>query len=390
MTSPVVETQAHAILSASGAHRWLACTPSARLEATLPDATSVYAEEGTLAHDIAALTLRYQHLKTVPETDYKKRLKQLQQHELYQDEMMEHVDAYLTFISQVDADYDYKPYVAIEVKVHFDQYVPEGFGTADCIIIGGTDLHVIDFKYGKGVAVEAEENPQMMLYALGALQKYALLYEIDVVRMTIFQPRRNSVSTWSISADALREWGEYVKPVAEKAFRGEGEFYPGDHCRFCRASSTCRARAEFYLALEGFQKIQPDLLSNDEIGAILERAQDLQAWIKDLQDYALNQCLSGIDVPGWKAVEGRSVRQWTDADKAFETLIDAGIDEAMLYTRKPLTLAQTEKMLGKKRFDELVGGLVDKPQGRPTLVPETDRREAMKRVSAKDEFEKIN
>ena len=389
MTSPVVETQAHAILSASGAHRWLACTPSARLEATLPDATSVYAEEGTLAHDIAALKLR-KHIEPMSQRAFNSRLKKLQKHELYQDEMLRHTDAYLEHVKQITIGYDFVPYVAIEVRVHFGEYVPEGFGTADCIIIGGNELHVFDFKYGKGVPVDAEQNPQMMLYALGALSKYSLLYNIDVVKMTIVQPRLDAISTWGISASDLRDWGEGVRPIAEKAFKGEGVFYPGDHCRFCRASSTCRARAEFYLALEGFQKIQPDLLSNDEIGAILERAQDLQAWIKDLQDYALNQCLSGIDVPGWKAVEGRSVRQWTDADKAFETLVTAGVDEAMLYERKPLTLAATERILGKKRFGELVGSYVDRPPGRPTLAPETDKRQAITRPMAKDEFEKIN
>lgn len=389
MTVSVVETQAHAILSASAAHRWLACTPSARLEATLPDATSVYAEEGTLAHDIAALTLRHRHLKTASKTDYNKQLKKLQQHELYQDDMLGHVDAYLTFISQVDADYDNKPYVAVEVRVSFDGYVPEGFGTADCILIGGTDLHVIDFKYGKGVAVEAEENPQMMLYALGALQKYALLYEIDVVRMTIFQPRRNIVSTWSISADALREWGEYVKPVAEKAFRGEGEFYPGDHCRFCRAKSTCRARADYYLALDGFQKVKPPLISNDEIGQVLLQAIDLQVWIDDLKQYALNECLNGNEIAGWKAVEGRAIRQWTDGDAAFEALKQAGIDEAMLYERRPITLAATEKLLGKSKFNELVSEFVQIPPGRPALVKESDKRKAITRPTAQDDFGKI-
>jgi hypothetical protein len=380
----------HAILSASAAHRWLMCTPSARLESTLPDTSSIYAEEGTLAHEIAALTLRYRHLSTISKTEYRKHLKKLQQHELYQDDMMQHVNAYLDYINHLDADHDYKPHIAVEVQVAFNQYVPEGFGTADCIIIGGEELHVVDFKYGKGVAVEAENNPQMMLYALGALEKYALLFNTSIVKMTIVQPRLDAISTWGISASDLRDWGEGVRPIAEKAFKGEGVFYPGDHCRFCRASSTCRARAEFYLALEGFQKIQPDLLSNDEIGAILERAQDLQAWIKDLQDYALNQCLSGIDVPGWKAVEGRSVRQWTDADKAFETLVTAGVDEAMLYERKPLTLAATERILGKERFGELVGSYVDRPPGRPTLAPETDKRQAITRPMAKDEFEKIN
>ncbi len=386
----MTEHRAHAILSASAAHRWLVCTPSARLEDTLPDSTSVYAEEGTLAHDFAALVLRRNITDLMSDAEYETNLKTLQAHELYQDEMLEHVNTYLEYVKKIIRESKHHPYVTVEVLVPYTDYVPEGFGTADCIIIGGKNLHIIDFKYGKGVPVSSKENPQMMLYALGALQKYSILYSIETVSITVFQPRINNISTWTLTADELHEWGEGVRPIAEKAFKGEGVFYPGDHCRFCRASSTCRARAEFYLALEGFQKIQPDLLSNDEIGAILERAQDLQAWIKDLQDYALNQCLSGIDVPGWKAVEGRSVRQWTDADKAFETLITAGVDEAMLYERKPLTLAATERILGKKRFGELVGSYVDRPPGRPTLAPETDKRQAITRPMAKDEFEKIN
>lgn len=383
-----VETQAHAILSASAAHRWLACTPSARLEATLPESTSLYAEEGTLAHEIAALKLR-KYVEPMSQRTFNSRLKQLQKHELYQDEMLRHTDAYLEHVKQITIGCDFVPYVAIEVRVSFDKHVPEGFGTADCIIIGGNELHVFDFKYGKGVPVSAEQNPQMMLYALGALEKYSLLYDIDVVKMSIVQPRLDSVSTWGIPASDLRTWGELISPLAQLAWAGEGEYVAGDHCRFCRAKATCRARSDYYLALDGFEKIKPPLISNEEVGRILLQAIDLQVWIEDLKQYALNECLNGNEVAGWKAVEGRAIRQWTDLDAAFETLKTNGIDEAMLYERKPITLAATEKLLGKAKFKDLVGNFVNIPPGKPALVQESDKRQAITRPSAQDDFGEI-
>ncbi len=389
MTVSVVETQAHAILSASAAHRWLACTPSARLEATLPEQPRHYAAEGTLAHEIAALKLR-KYIEPMSQRAFNSRLKQLQKHELYQDEMLRHTDAYLEHVKQITIGYDFVPYVAIEVRVSFDKHVPEGFGTADCIIIGGNELHVFDFKYGKGVPVSAEQNPQMMLYALGALEKYSLLYDIDVVKMSIVQPRLDSVSTWGISASDLRTWGELISPLAQLAWAGEGEFVPGDHCRFCRAKATCRARADYYLALDGFEKIKPPLISNEEVGRILLQAIDLQVWIEDLKQYALGECLNGNEVAGWKAVEGRAIRQWADLDAAFETLKTNGIDEAMLYERKPITLAATEKLLGKAKFKDLVGNFVNIPPGKPALVQESDKRQAITRPSAQDDFKEEN
>ncbi len=378
MSVPVSDKK-HALLSASGAARWLACTPSARLEEQFPDSTSVYAAEGSLAHDIAELKLRKHFIEPMGPKKFNTRLNKLKKHDLYQDEMLKHTDAYLDYVQGIVHGFDAPPYIAVEKRVDYSDYVPEGFGTADCIIIGGDTMYVIDFKYGKGVPVYADNNSQMMLYALGAYSAYSFLYPIEKVIMAIVQPRLDSISEWEISTDVLIYWAtNTVMGAAEKAFKGEGDFVPGEHCRFCRAKSLCRARSEFNTAIEDKYPDKPPLLSNDEVGQLLLKAQDLAKWIKDLEDYALGECLAGNEIPGWKAVEGRSVRKFIDHDAAFKALMDSGIEEAMLYERKPLTLAATEKLIGKKKFVELVGSYVEKPPGKPTLVVESDKREPIK------------
>lgn len=384
--SVAVEQQAHAVLAASAAHRWLHCSPSARLEQTLPESTSAYAEEGRLAHEIASLKLSKALVEPMGPRTFNSKLKKLQAHELYQEEMLKHTDIYVDYATRISYEYNSKPYVAVEVRVPFTEYVPDGFGTADCIIIGGNTLHVIDLKYGKGVPVEAEQNPQMMLYALGALSMYSILYDIAVVKMAIVQPRLDTISEWGISATDLRDWGESIKPIAMKAHNGEGEFVAGDHCRFCRAKATCRARTESYTALEDFVRLMPPLITNEEVGDILRRADGLAAWLEDLKEHALGECLAGNEIAGWKAVEGRSVRQWTDAEAAFAALKAGGIEEAMLYERKPLTLAATEKVVGKKRFEELAASYVHNPPGKPALVQASDKRPAITRETAQDDF----
>jgi len=384
------EERAHAILSASSAHRWLICTPSARLEQTMPEKPSEYAEEGRLAHEIAELKLRKHFIEPgVPLMGPRKfanQLKKFKEHELYQDEMLKHTDTYLEYIQGIVHGFSSPPYVAIEKKLDFSKYVPDGFGTGDCIIIGGNTMWVIDLKYGKGVPVSAERNPQMMLYALGAYEAYSFLYPIEVVKMAIVQPRLDSISEWETSITGLLAWGESIKPIAQKAWAGEGEYVSGDHCQFCRAKALCRARAEFNLDLEKYHGMKPPLISNQEVGQILTRARDLAQWVKDLEEYALAECLAGNEIPGWKAVEGRSVRQFMDWEKAFQVLIENGIDEALLYERKPITLAATEKLLGKKKFEELLGQFVERPPGKPTLVPVDDKREAITRPSAQEDF----
>lgn len=385
MSVPTIN-QAHAVLSPSAAHRWLVCTASPRLEATLPETPSTYAEEGTTAHAVAALKLQ-KYTEPMSQRTFNSRLKKIRENaSFYDDEMLRHTDTYLDYIKGVSMGYPTLPYIAVEVRLDLTEYVPEGFGTADCIIIGGTTLYVIDFKYGKGVPVDANQNPQIMLYALGALSKYAVLYDTTAVKMAIIQPRLDAVSEWELSASDLRRWGDYVKPVAQRAFKGEGEFFPGDHCRFCRAKSTCRARSDSYTALGDFGKPLPPFISNEEIGQVLTLAEGLAAWIGDLKEYALAECLQGREILGWKAVEGRAVRQWTDGDAAFETLKTAGIDEAMLYERKPLTLAATEKLLGEGKFAELVSSFVNTPPGKPALVQASDKRPAITRPDAQSDF----
>lgn len=388
---PVNETPKHAILSASAAYRWLACTPSARLEETLPERKSEYADEGNLAHDIGELKLKKAFIEQMPLRTFNARLKKLQQHELYQDEMLIHTDTYLDYVSGIVHSFNSPPYIAVEKKLDFNAYVTDGFGTGDCIIISGKALYVIDFKYGKGVPVSAVDNPQMKLYGLGAWLAYNILYAIDTVKMAIVQPRLDSISEWEMSLSDLLAWGEAIKPIAQAAYEGRGEFVPGEHCRFCRAKALCQARADFNLDLEKYNKMKPPILSNTDVGEILRRAQDLAAWAKDLEEYALGECLEGREIPGWKAVEGRSVRQFTDQDAAFKVLVDGGTDEAILYERKPITLATVEKLLGKKEFQKTLGGFVVTPPGKPTLVPESDKREpitreAIKRQSAEDDF----
>ncbi|NLZ54561.1 MAG: DUF2800 domain-containing protein [Thermoanaerobacteraceae bacterium] len=383
---PANETPEHALLSASAAHRWLVCTPSARLEETLPEKKSDYADEGNLAHDIAELKLKKAFIEQMPLRTFNSRLKKLQKHELYQDEMLTHTDTYLDYVSGIVYSFTSPPYIAVEKKLDFSAYVPEGFGTGDCIIISGTTLYIIDFKYGKGVPVSAEDNPQMKLYALGAYEAYKILYPINTVKMVIVQPRLDVISEWEMQLVDLLAWGESIRLIAQTAYEGKGHFVSGEHCRFCRAKALCRARADFNISLEDSKGKMPPLISNAEVGDLLKRARDLVAWIKDLEEYALAECLAGNEVPGWKAVHGRANREFTDQDAAFKLLIENGIDEAVLYERKPITLTSVEKLLGKKEFQTLLGNFVVKPPGKPTLVLESDKREPIKRQSAAEDF----
>ncbi|MHB1152077.1 MAG: DUF2800 domain-containing protein [Eubacteriales bacterium] len=385
---PTVE-RSHAILSASSAHRWLNCQPSARLEETLPESTSDYADEGRLAHEIAELKLRKAFIEPMGARAFNNKLKKLQEDPLYQAEMLGHTDTYLDYITGIAHGYESRPYIAAEKKLDFSEYVPDGFGTGDCIIIGGNTMHIIDFKYGKGVRVSASDNPQMMLYALGAYIEYSFLYQIENIIMTIIQPRLDDgISVFELMDVDLLAWGEcVVKPKAKAAFNGEGEYVPGEHCRFCRAKAQCRARCEVNTALEVFKLAKPPLISNEEVGDILKRAQQLAKWVEDLEDYALAECLLGNDIPGWKAVEGKSNREFTNVDGAFDLLKTKGYAEAVLYKRKPITLTETEKLLGKKTFSELLEDYVIKPRGKPALAPITDNRQPItNKITAAEAF----
>lgn len=383
----------HALLSASSAHRWLECTPSARLEEQFPDTTSEAAKEGTLAHELAELKVRhYFYTVDFGKQKFSRRVNKLKKEELWQDEMDGYTDDYLDYIKVTALGLPCRPYVAIEQRVDFGEWVPEGFGTADCILVYGDTVHVFDFKYGKGVSVNAEKNPQMLLYALGAYNTYKMLYPIKQIKMTIIQPRIDNISEWGCYVEELLEFGEYVKERAGFAVKGEGDFRPGESvCRFCRAKAQCRARAEENVKLAFFTDKKPPLISNEEVGKFLSQGEDVDKWLKDLKEFALAECLAGKEIVGWKAVEGRGAREWTDMDEAFDRLQNSGIPEELLWERKPLTLAQVEKTIGKKEFAACVGDMVIKNPGKPTLVKESDKREAVtNKVTATEAFKEEN
>lgn len=383
----------HALLSASSASRWLNCTAAPRFEEGLPESTSTYAEEGRLAHAIAELKVLKKFTVMTGRT-YTTRLNKLKKDALYDQEMDKTTDLYLEHLTEQAMSYDSAPTVAAEVKVDFGEYVPEGFGTCDCVMIGGDTLSITDYKHGKGVPVSAVGNPQMRLYALGALKRYAPVFgdTIKQVRMTIDQPRLDSYTSDLITVEELRAWGESIKPIAQKAFSGLGEFVPGEHCRFCRGKAQCRARANVNTALEDFKDcvlpgkpVLDDLahiLTDAEIGDLLIRGQQLVQWYKDLEEYATKALLDGKPIEGWKLVAGRSNRTFTDQDAAIKAVIAAGYDEALVYDRKPKTLSELEKLMGKAEFAEKIGGFVVKPLGKPTLALATDKREVYNPAAA--------
>lgn len=372
----------HAVLSASSSHRWLNCNPSARLELEFENKETDAAAEGTAAHALCEHKLR-------------KALKMRSKKPVSQydsDEMDEHTDGYVSYVLETlqEAKTECKdPVILIEQKLDFSRYVPDGFGTGDCIIISDSTLHIIDFKYGQGVLVEAEENPQMMLYALGALEIYDALYDIDNVSMTIYQPRRENISTWTIPVSNLREWTENtLKPKAEKAYKGEGDYCPGSWCTFCKAAVKCRARAEEKLALAKYEFKAPPLLTDAEIEEILGKLDDLTKWANEITAYAQNEALNHGKVwHGFKVVEGRSNRKYTDEDAVAEAAKAAGYND--IFKQSLITITEMEKLMGKKTFAEILGGLVYKPPGKPTLVPASDKRQAIVKEKAENEFNEI-
>lgn len=380
--------RAHALLSASGAHRWMNCTPSAVLESEFPDTTSEAAKEGTLAHEMAEAKL--QHLfntQSYRKATLTRTLNKIKKNELYQPEMDGYTDDYVAYIRKAAMEFEKTPYIAIEKRLDLTAYIPDGFGTADCVMIGERTLHIIDLKYGKGVPVSAEDNPQLLIYALGALEAYKMLFAIDTVKISIVQPRIDNTNSSAYSVSLLRDWGEDVKELANIAIKGEGDYAPGDWCRFCRARQQCRARADKNIELAFDVGKKPPLITNDEVGEYLRKGEDVAKWLTELQDYALTECLAGRDVDGYKAVEGRGSRAWIDMDAAFEAIIEEGTDEAMLYERKPLTLAQVEKLMGKAHFADVAGEYVVKSPGKPTLVPSTDKRQAItNKITANEAF----
>ena len=365
----------HAVLSASSSHRWLNCSPSARLEQEFEDRETEAAAEGTAAHALCEHKLR-RALKL------QSRRKPISRYD--SDEMDMHTDGYAQFVLETLAEVRKNcadPLINIEQRLDFSCYVPDGFGTGDCIIIGDKIMHIIDFKYGQGVLVEAEHNPQMMLYALGALRLFDSLYDIEEVAMTIYQPRRENISTWTIPVSELKAWAENeLVPKARLAYEGKGEYRPGPWCTFCKAAVKCRARAEEKLRLAQYEFAKPPLLTDTEIEDILGKLDDLTRWAEEIKTYAQDAALNhGKQWHGYKVVEGRSVRKYSNEDAVVEAANAAGYHDIFRKTLLPLT--EMERLMGKQEFQSILGGLIIKPAGKPTLVHASDKRPAITKAN---------
>lgn len=376
----------HAILSASGASRWMACTPSAVLEQQFENKSSVFAEEGTLAHELGELTLKL-NLGEITKRTFNSKFKKIQENKLYSADMPDYVQTYVdTCLERVSEAKATTPdaLFKIEQRLDFSEWVPDGFGTGDFVIIADGTMEVCDLKYGKGVPVSANNNKQMMLYALGAIAEFNFLYDIQKVRMTIIQPRLDNISTFEVTTEDLLKWAEdYVRPRAELAIKGKGEFCAGDHCKFCRAKAVCRARAEKNMELAKYDFEEPALLDNNDVAYILSKIDELVNWAGDVKDFALEQALNGEEYDGFKVVEGRSNRKYADTEAIVEILRDNNFNDPDIFKPSELiTLTNMEKLVGKKKLTELIGDYIVKPSGKPTLVPITDKREPYNPVKA--------
>ena len=373
---------AHAFLPPSASHRWLACPPSAKLCAKATDQSSGYAKQGTDAHSLCSYLIEKALGRNVSaptgNLDY------------YDQEMQQCAEGYAGFVMEEygkarqscgDAA------VMVEQKVDFSRWVKGGTGTADCIILSDGTAEVIDFKYGLGIMVSADSeehggNPQLMCYCLGVLEMFDGIYDIDTLKMVIYQPRRENVSIYTMSKTELLRWAEDVlAPTALLAMEGKGEFKAGPHCQFCKVKATCRKRAEYNLELAKYDFEMPDELEDYEIDAILMKVDQLTAWASDVKEYALNQALLGVDYGHFKVVEGRSNRKYTSEEAVAQAVTDAGYDP---YEKKLLGITAMTALLGKQKFEELLGGMVYKPPGKPTLVSKSDKRPVLKNTAQID------
>ena len=372
----------HALLSASSSHRWLNCPPSARLCEGYDDKGSNFAAEGSDAHSLCEYKLR--KALSMEAKDPTEDLT------WYDAEMEESASGYAAFVMELVAEAKKTcsdPVVLIEQRLDYSKYVQSGFGTGDCVLIADGTLHIVDFKYGRGVLVEAEDNPQMKLYALGALEIFDCLYDIDTVSMTIYQPRRANVSTFTLTRQELLDWAETVLvPTAELAYAGDGEYHCGEWCQFCKAKADCRERARANMELARYEFRQPPLLTDEEVEEILGKLDSLMDWASDIKDYALQAAISGKHWSGYKLVEGRANRRYTDENAVVAAVKAAGYDP---YDEpKLLGVTAMTTLLGRKQFNDILGGLITKPQGKPTLVPESDKRPAMTTIL--DDFKEDN
>ncbi|HFX3747648.1 TPA: DUF2800 domain-containing protein [Enterococcus faecium] len=369
----------HALLSASSSNRWIHCPPSVRLSEQFENKTSDFARQGTDAH-----TLCEYKLHKLLGDDVEDPTPSL---EFYDEEMEQCAESYATFVMeevakarQTTAD----PIVIVEQQLDFSRFVPDGFGTGDCLVIADGTLSVIDMKYGLGILVDAYQNPQMMCYALGALELFDGIYDIQEVKMTIFQPRRENVSTYTLPKEELLQWAnEVLAPAAQLAYKGEGEYQCGKWCGFCPAKNKCRARAEQNLELAKYEFKKPDLLEDDEIEVILEKVDDLVSWSNDIKEYALKLTLDGKQWANHKLVEGRSTRKYSNDNNVAAAVIKAGYDP---YDKKLLGVTAMTKTLGKAKFDELLSDYIIKPPGKLTLVTNDDKRQAVTINNVNEEF----
>lgn len=382
----------HALLGPSGAKRWMSCPPSARLEEQFPDSSSEYADEGTLAHNLAEIILRYNNGE-ISKKAFSTRFNKIKADPMYNREMQDYIEDYTQRVWEIANEVKAAcpdARVLFEQRLDVSEYVPDGFGTGDVVIVADDMVNIIDLKYGKGVGVSAKDNPQLRLYGLGAYLEHSMLYDIRRIQMTIIQPRLENISVEELTAEELLDWAEReVRPKAAQAYAGEGEFKVGDHCRFCKARVTCRARADYNLELSKLDFADPMLLTEEEIGEVLRRADELDHWVKDITEYALAEALKGTRYEGWKLVEGTSRRKYTDPARVIQVLLEEGYKaEDVQKPVEPKGLTDMTKLLGKKLFEELLASLVIKPEGKPTLVPESDKRPELNRVAeAKQDFD---
>ena len=371
----------HAILSASSAYRWLKCTPAPRLEQQFQEQSSVFAEEGTAAHTLSEYKLKTYLGQTLnrPESDFDS------------EELDTYTDSYVNYAKELIAEARNRckdAIILVEQRLDFSKYVPSGFGTGDLVIVSDEILDICDLKYGKGVEVSAENNPQMKLYALGALGLFDSLYDIKTIRMSICQPRLENISVSEITVGKLIEWAETeLKEKANLAIKGEGDFQAGEHCRFCKARHTCRARADSFLEIAKYDFKLPSLLTDDEIASLLEKTNQISNWAADVWAYATDMAITqNKSWTGYKLVESRSNRKYINEESVSKTLTDAGIVD--IYKQSLIGISEMERKLGKKKFSELLSALIEKPLGKPTLVKDSDKRSEIKTNTAEADFKK--